>query len=343
MMYGKSIRTANDMLNPTSVDKIWKTIVSPKEELRSKVAQLRTLLTIDEKGYRSLKTTLPYFVCGMFKPQHRRIENFASITCFVIDIDHLSEQNIDMQTIKERLVTDDRVAMLFVSPSGDGLKLLFGLKEKCFDAAKFSMFYKLFAANFGSQYGIRQVIDNRTSDVTRACFFSHDADAYFNHEAVAIDMGAVIDFEQHSQVREAELFIKETTEKQRAAHMNEGWGEKPEPRIRQDLPDDIYQQIRKKLNPSAKVKKDKQIFVPEELNSVEEQIKQKATELGITLTAMEDIHYGKKLKFDLRGDYAEVNLFFGKRGFTLVKSPKRGSNTELLDVAYRMLCEVFYE
>ena len=44
------------------------------------------------------------------------------------------------------------------------------------------MFYKLFVHKFSVKYGLEQVVDTRTCDVTRACFLSADSEAYFNPE-----------------------------------------------------------------------------------------------------------------------------------------------------------------
>lgn len=37
---------------------------------------------------------------------------------------------------------------------------------------------------------------------------------------------------------------------------------------------------------------------------------------------------------------AEINVFYGKRGFSVVKTPKRGSNDGLADISNRVLCEL---
>ena len=47
------------------------------------------------------------------------------------------------------------------------------------------------------------------------------------------------------------------------------------------------------------------------------------------VTEVCDIQYGKKFKFRLGLKLAEVNVFYGKRGFKVVKSPKSGTNDEL--------------
>ena len=50
-----------------------------------------------------------------------------------------------------------------------------------------------------------------------------------------------------------------------------------------------------------------------------------------------DINYGKKLQLSLGRRSAELNLFYGKRGFTVVQSPKRGTSSELNQTAAELV------
>ena len=59
------------------------------------------------------------------------------------------------------------------------------LKAKNFDykveyQRLYSLFYKKFVKSFSEQYDLQQVVDAKTSDVSRACFLSHDKDAFYN-------------------------------------------------------------------------------------------------------------------------------------------------------------------
>lgn len=55
-----------------------------------------------------------------------------------------------------------------------------------------------------------------------------------------------------------------------------------------------------------------------------------------------DIHYGKKFRFSLGYRKAEINLFYGKRGFSVVISPRAGTDNELNAVCCDVLKELFY-
>lgn len=332
--FGKHITEKNDTLSKIDIEYLFKLVREPSNELKSQIEQLRTILTIDVKKYRILKTKLPYVCCGIFNPQIRRTENFASISNFIIDIDHIKEKGLSIEVLKQKLITDERVKLLFVSPGNDGLKVFFLLENKCYDRAKFSLFYKLFAKSFSEQYNLNQVVDRRTSDVTRACFLSTDPDAYFNNNPDTIKMESFINFENYIEVTEAEKLFKH---QKKEFHQTD-----TEIPVKKELSPDILQQIKIKLNPNIKTKIEKQIYVPDKLNKIIDSVKQKVAEFNIETVEITNIHYGKKFRFQLQNMWAEINVFYGKKGYSVVKTPKRGSNTELTEIVNQLLCELFY-
>jgi len=331
--FGNNITQKNDPLQRINIELLYKTINTPKSELESQIEQLRTILSIDEQKYRFYKTRLPYVCCGLFKPAIRKIENFAVSAYFILDIDHIKDKNHDLQELKNKLIKDERIVLIFISPSNNGLKIMFRLTEKCYDSARFSLFYKLFAHSFSEQYNLQQVIDNRTSDVSRACFISVDKNAYYNAEATSVDMNALVNFENENEIREANIFIK-----QKSLNKEE---KKPEI-VKKELSDDVLQQIKQKLNPTIKIKKEKLIYVPEELERIIDKVKTQANDYNIDVSEISNINYGKKFRFKLNQHWSEINLFYGKKGFTVVKTPKKGSNPELMEICYKILCELFY-
>ena len=103
---------------------------------------------MDINRYRDLKKKLPYVVCGMFHPLIRRKENFSAIQYFIIDMDHIVEHGKSITTITDKLRAEPQVHLFFKSPGGDGIKVMFKLKENCHDAQLFSAFYKIFGHYF---------------------------------------------------------------------------------------------------------------------------------------------------------------------------------------------------
>lgn len=329
IMRGTQITRPDDPLIAATLEQLNKNTLQPRNEIQALIRQLRIIKTIDAAKYRRLKTQLPYIVCGTYIPPFRKTENFAHTECFVLDLDHLAEKDLDIAGLKPRLCTDPRIAMLFVSPGNDGLKLIFRLSEKCYDAGKFKLFYKAFAQKFAIQYNLQQVLDERTSDVTRACFLSHDPEAYFNAGAEAIDINTFVDYNDIQQ-------INALARENRKAEMVEKSHNKAE----QPLPgDEVLAEIKKKLNPALARKETRQLFVPEELNSLHDRIVMALSEFPIAVKQIDNIHYGKKILFEAGSHKAEINVFYGKKGYSVVVTSKAGTNAELGDLCRQILIE----
>lgn len=324
---GKNITQQGDIMQKITVEQLYNSLIKPKAEIYNQIQQLRIIKTIDADKYRKLKVQLPYFTAGIFNPPIRKTENFAWIKYLVLDFDHINEKGLDVNTLKNKLITDNRIVLIFVSPGNDGLKIIFELSEKCYDTAKYSMFYKIFAKSFAMQYGLEQVVDSRTSDVTRACFISCDETAYYNPLATNLEMKNFIDFDNYSELTEAKAELKLWDKEMKENNSLE---------VKvNELTTDLLSEIKGKLNP--KFVKQKNIFVPEELELTLERIKHRLNELGLKLEKIESIHYGKKLVIGIDHRWAEINVFYGKKGFSVVKTTKSGSNAELAEVAKDVL------
>ena len=74
---------------------------------------------------------------------------------------------------------------------------------------------------------------------------------------------------------------------------------------------------------------EKDIYVPEILNNLEESLKDYVNQIGFHITEVLNIQYGKKIRAELGLKKAEVNLFYGKRGFSVVISPRTGTDESL--------------
>ncbi|MEA3505657.1 MAG: CRISPR-associated primase-polymerase type B, partial [Bacteroidota bacterium] len=321
---GNNIKSYNDTLSKITINEFFYKIKNSNDKLISFLIQLKEIMHIDKKKYRELKTRLPYIVCGVFSPSYRKKENFAHTSFFILDIDHITEKEINLQTLKNKLKNDKRIVMMFISPSGDGIKLIFEFAEKCYDAGKYQLFYGLFAEEFSVQYNLQQVIDKKTSDVSRACFVSYDPDAYFNQQAEKININNYINFNNAFEVHKAEKIEKQNKQNKNVV------GKQEHENNPQDLPSNILNEIRATLNPKLEKKqKEKQIYVPEELDNILNDIKNTMQNHKINTENIKNIHYGKQIKFSADKIWAEINLFYGKKGFTIVKTTKSGSNKEL--------------
>ncbi len=331
ILFGRNITSPNDPLVKVPVANIFHALRSPKPETVAQVRQLRLVRSIDPKRYGILKRQLPYLVCGIFSPPCRRSENFAYIEYFILDIDHVSDKQLSTSELKQRFAGDSRTVLTFVSPSEDGLKVMFKLAERCYDKGLFSLFYKAFALQMARQYGIEQVIDAQTCDVTRACFVSVDPDAYYNPDAEPVDIEHYLPHDNP----QAMLDLKHELESQASEAPQSPNSPPSEPKA--DVDDETMRNIKAILNPKAMQKPSKPVFVPEQLNEIIDDLIAFITQTGVEVTEVVNISYGKKIRMKMRLKQAEVKPFYGKRRSSVAKSPRTGTNEEFNEIAAQLI------
>jgi len=227
----------------------------------------------------------------------------------------------------------EEVALVFASPGGDGLKVMFHLEEDCRDAAMFSAFYKVFAHRFAERFGVQGAIDLRTHDVTRACFMSYDPETYYNPLSALVKMEdylKALDYDQaREDVREAEKALAA-----QAAPREDDKGPA--------LDDEVLRRIKERINPALGARPKKEYFLPPQLGEAMPVIREKLAEMELEIRLDEPISYGRKLHIGAGKHFAEINLFYGQRGFKVVKTSKTGSNAELADLAAKALESIIY-
>lgn len=326
LLAGKNIQSSSDQMVKVTEEYVYHAIQKPKPELASKIRQLRIVRDLDRKNYSIVKRQLPYLVCGIFSPPLRKTENFAYIERFIIDIDHLSDKGLDIVSLRKKLMADSRVMLLFTSPGEDGLKVLMRLSDRCYDAGVYSLFYKEFVKSFSFEYGLDQVVDCCTSDVTRACFMSVDPDVYYNPDAEGVALSDYLPLTNPQAMFDIKSNQSITEKKNLAAKKKE-----QEPKLDSDPDSETMESIKLMLQnkkQKATVQKN-DVYVPEQLNEILHGLTQFVEDQGITLYETVNIQYAKKLRFKLGLKLAEINLFYGKRGFNVVQSPRSGTSAEL--------------
>ena len=326
---GSNLISQTDALKKVKVDYLYHSLRNPKPTISSKIAQLRIIRNLDAKQYAFLKRQLPYVVCAMFNPPYRKTENFAYTEYFILDIDHLYEKGMNLKSVREKIQADRRVVMCFLSPSEDGLKVLFRLKERCYDAGLYSLFYKLFLKEFSNLYGLEQVIDERTSDVCRACFISIDAETFYRPNAETVNMDTYLKRNDVCSLFDANRNLKKEIKEQTKEQTS---GDK--------VIDPDKETVRriKELLGATKVRPLKtEPFVPQQLDEIMTELKKFVEDTGILLYEVKNIQYGKKLRFKMGQKLAEINLFYGKHGFSVVQSPKTGTSAELNELMSQLV------
>lgn len=96
----------------------------------------------------------------------------------VMDIDHLGSHE-QLLVLKEKLIHDEvfETELLFVSPSGDGLKWVIYVGDR--GGMAHETFYRLVVNYLKQKYDIEA---DATSDINRLCYLPHDPECYINPE-----------------------------------------------------------------------------------------------------------------------------------------------------------------
>lgn len=335
--YGRSITSSADRLDKVSLERVYKALIAPKPDIASRVRNLRIAYSVDKKRYAELKKQLPYIVCAVFNPSFRKVENFAYTEYFIVDIDHLCSKGINLMNLRQNIETDPRVLLTFASPSEDGLKVFFRLKERCHDSGIYTLFYKMFVAKFSAMYQIDQVVDTRTSDVSRACFISVDPQAYYNADAVAVDINDFLDQDNPQSLFDAKSHFDRVEKEERKLNRA------PKPDSEKDPDADIIASIRERLGLKTRPVRKTPAFVPAQLNDIIGEIKNHVEQTGITVTEVIDIQYGKKIRMKMGLNLSEVNVFYGRRGYSVVISPRSGTSASLNELCADVINGFFAE
>lgn len=129
----------------------------------------------DKKDANALKKELPYVTfSGTFSPSRLEtnlVQHSGLMSLDFDDVPNLAETRIQLQA-------DPYVRLCFVSPRGNGLKLVVEIMPCSLEKHK-EYFYDL-SQYFQQTYACAPTADKSCCDITRACFLSHDPEAYYN-------------------------------------------------------------------------------------------------------------------------------------------------------------------
>lgn len=325
---GSQLIDAQAAMSPASIDSVFHRIREDRT-LREDTLQLRKIRNLDAGAYSRMKTRLPYFCCGQFRAGLRKSAHFESIQSWIIDIDHISDNQADLEMLRQRLKADERVALLFMSPGGDGLKVLFLLDSPCTDTKRFSESYKSFAFALGEQYGITDCIDFKTADVTRVCFLAHDPLAYINVICDRVVWESWLPEKTQPLLFSIDKPEEKTQEKPGKSHA---------------IHPEVYGEILKKLKSKNPVLPAAQrpVFIPEALDLALPAIRQTMESNGIEVFVQRPIQYGYQLTLRCGNDQTDVNLFYGKRGFSVVLVERKNTNLSLGELTVFLIEQTLY-
>ena len=317
-------------LTATSTGEIVETIRTD-QKIANQVKLLRKVMRVDQSAYKRQKTALPFFIGARFQDGIRRMEKLDAIFSFVIDIDHCFQDLPFDRELPDELKKDPRVHLMFRSPSGQGLKVMYMLDRPLESPKIFTDFYQTFVYRFSQHYKLEEFVDTVTSDVTRVCFFSHDLNLWYNPESVPVEVDSYIDRKDYGKKEEQIEKIQEASAEKRGKKKSKSQDGRPNK--------EQYREILQKLG-SRKIRDPMpQPRVPGQLNYVLEVLQDQVLKYGFEITDITNISYGKKVKINHGELWAEINIFYGKKGFSVVLTPKKGSDPELGKVAERLAGE----
>ncbi|AIJ37042.1 VapE domain-containing protein [Flavobacterium psychrophilum] len=139
--------------------------------LRKSLAENKT------EAYNKAKKSLPAFTPSAKFVGGRKLEFLAEYSkCIILDIDKLNEN--DLQNAKHLANQSEFTFASFISPSGNGLKILVKINS---DKANHKEAFLLVQAHFESVLNLE--IDKSGKDVTRLCFYSFDENLYLNENS----------------------------------------------------------------------------------------------------------------------------------------------------------------
>lgn len=127
------------------------------------------------KGDPEAKKTLPIATFSAKFTANRAAKAPHTLSGYVcVDFDKLSPQSL--KTLHDKLIKSDYTLLLFVSPSGNGLKWVVdvaGLTSNNFSEVATALLH-FTDSTFG------EVTDKACTDLSRACYLCHDPNAYLN-------------------------------------------------------------------------------------------------------------------------------------------------------------------
>jgi len=157
------------------------------DSFAERTIKLRSFTNLDEaKRFKVYKFEYATFSGVFYERAAHRIIKLSINIC--IDLDHIGDSYAIQQIIK--LILDKfPPALMFISPSGDGLKIVFKVNP---ENGTHSQYFQALQRFFADEIGFE--IDKSGSDICRACFLPHDPDAYYNPDSDILDNAFIDSF-----------------------------------------------------------------------------------------------------------------------------------------------------
>ena len=149
-------------------------------KFKSEITEIRNSLKENNKNksYGLKNSLLGFTVSAIFDEKRRKERVIKYYGVMVLDIDNLKDEE-EVERIKKEIEKIEYTKMVFVSPSGLGLKII--VETNNTDVERHTEVYKKLVNYYENQLNVE--FDSQTCDVSRLCFFSYDETAYYNCES----------------------------------------------------------------------------------------------------------------------------------------------------------------
>jgi hypothetical protein len=163
------------------------------------VKELRNIEGKKERQEFKAKYFRAFTWCGTFKGGHG-ISNLHSYNQIVgLDYDNVK----DIKALKESLSSIDTSHIVFISPGGEGLKVLVKVNS---DASYHDKAFEIVNNYYKEITGMES--DNSVKDISRLCYVSWDPDLYLEEDSKVFDIHAALKLESVNEVNIDYLFNK---------------------------------------------------------------------------------------------------------------------------------------
>tara|TARA_B110000971_G_scaffold164276_1_gene168151 strand:- start:291 stop:2399 length:2109 start_codon:yes stop_codon:yes gene_type:complete len=121
---------------------------------------------------------------------------------FCIDLDDLN----NVEQVKKNVIDVLPPALIFISPSGNGLKLVYKITVN--DTLTHLKYFQAFEQFFKIELDL--IIDEKCKDIPRACFLCYDEKAYYNGESKVLDNSFIDTFFENKNTPQHNTTIDES-------------------------------------------------------------------------------------------------------------------------------------
>ncbi len=344
---GHNLRAAADPLVAVPVATLVD-MIRTDPRLRRETESLRNLLRMDPRAYKQSKPNLPYFCGSGFRENHRRIEHFEAATLVTFDVDWGATDVRLATEVRARTYADPECLFAYVTPSGQGWRLVYALAEPITDARVYKLVYQRTSAELLRRHPDLRGLDAVTHDVTRANFLAYDPEAHYFPLALPLAWGAWVNEVSPSvwgtEAPTAVAPSGKTVVRQGTLSV----GPQPTPAGSEPPASPPYRDIRRVLAPPRAgnlytQRAPGRPFAPPELLEMIPAWAEALRAADVTPVEESRIPYGIKLLVSFDRRQAAVNLFYGKKGFRIVVENRRGTDAELGAQIVALLEDVAYE